>query len=87
MNGRSAALKPGNRISSQEPPVEKKYLFTNSDLKRLILPLIVEQILAVVLGAGAVGVWCAMVLDWIVRVFWFVGRYRSGKWKNFYHTV
>lgn len=41
-------------------------------------------ILAVILGYGAVGIWAAMVLDWIVRVTCFVGRYRSGKWKTFY---
>lgn len=33
-----------------EPGRQKQYLFTNSDLKRLIAPLIVEQILAVTVG-------------------------------------
>lgn len=41
-------------------------------------------ILAVYLGYGAIGIWMAMVLDWIVRVTCFVGRYTSGKWKTFY---
>lgn len=44
-------------------------------------------ILAVILGYGAVGIWMAMVLDWIVRVICFVGRYRSGKWKTFYSVT
>lgn len=39
-------------------------------------------ILAVILGMGAVGIWFAMVLDWIMRVIFFVRRYCSGKWKN-----
>lgn len=34
------------------------------------------------LGYGAVGVWIAMVLDWICRVICFLLRYRSGKWKK-----
>ena len=34
------------------------------------------------LGYGAVGVWIAMVLDWICRVICFLLRYRSGKWRK-----
>ncbi len=32
------------------------------------------------LGMGVVGVWLAMVADWIVRTLLFVIRYRRGKW-------
>ncbi|MCR5291098.1 MAG: MATE family efflux transporter [Treponema sp.] len=31
---------------------------------------------------GAVGVWVAMILDWIVRDFAFILRFAHGKWKN-----
>lgn len=34
------------------------------------------------LGYGAVGVWMAMVLDWIFRVSCFVVRYMQGRWKK-----
>ena len=34
------------------------------------------------LGYGAIGVWIAMVLDWICRVICFLLRYRSGKWRK-----
>ena len=44
-------------------------------------------ILCVQLGLGAVGVWIAMVADWICRVGFFVGRMRSGKWKTKYTPV
>ncbi|UTD02015.1 MATE family efflux transporter [Treponema socranskii subsp. buccale] len=34
------------------------------------------------LSFGALGVWFAMILDWIVRSSCFVYRFRSGKWKQ-----
>ena len=44
-------------------------------------------ILCVQLGLGAVGVWIAMVADWVCRVSFFVGRMLSGKWKTKYIPV
>lgn len=44
-------------------------------------------ILCVQLGMGAVGVWIAMVADWVCRVGFFVGRMLSGKWKAKYIPV
>lgn len=41
-----------------------------------------SYIIGVNMGMGAVGVWIAMVMDWVFRVICFVGRYLSGKWKN-----
>ena len=38
-------------------------------------------IIGVNMGYGAVGVWLAMVIDWIFRLICFVGRYLRGKWK------
>ena len=38
-------------------------------------------------GMGAVGVWIAMVADWVCRVGFFVGRMLSGKWKAKYIPV
>lgn len=35
------------------------------------------------LGYGAIGVWMAMVMDWIFRASVFVWRYRSGQWTRF----
>ena len=34
------------------------------------------------LGFGVLGVWIAMVLDWVVRSICFILRYRSGKWMH-----
>ncbi|MGN0977335.1 MAG: MATE family efflux transporter [Faecousia sp.] len=41
-------------------------------------------LLCVQMGYGAVGVWIAMVIDWVFRVTFFVGRMLSGKWKSKY---
>ena len=36
------------------------------------------------LGMGAVGVWWAMIADWVVRSSFFAWRFFGGKWKTFY---
>lgn len=43
-----------------------------------------SSILCVQLGMGAIGVWIAMVVDWICRVSFFLTRMLSGKWKTKY---
>ncbi len=41
-------------------------------------------ILCVQMEMGAVGVWIAMITDWVVRTSFFVPRVISGKWKSKY---
>lgn len=41
-----------------------------------------SYLLGVHFGMGAIGVWIAMVIDWICRICFFIGRYLSGKWKK-----
>ncbi len=43
-----------------------------------------SYVLCLQLGLGAIGVYWAMVLDWLVRVIFFMWRFASGKWKNKY---
>lgn len=38
--------------------------------------------LAKVLGLGIIGIWTAMIVDWMVRSVFFVIRYKGGKWKR-----
>ncbi len=37
-------------------------------------------VLAVYFGYGAVGVWIAMIVDWVFRTICFIARYIKGKW-------
>ncbi len=41
-----------------------------------------SYIIGVGMGYGAVGVWIAMVMDWIFRVICFIARYMSGRWRK-----
>lgn len=38
--------------------------------------------LGIYMGYGAIGVWIAMILDWVFRITCFVLRYFSGHWKK-----
>lgn len=40
-------------------------------------------ILGTVMGMGVIGTRLAMYIDWIVRIIFFVARYRSGKWTQY----
>ncbi len=40
-------------------------------------------VLGIRLGLGVIGVWYAMFADWVVRIIFFVMRYRSGKWMEY----
>ncbi len=42
-------------------------------------------VLCVQFGMGALGVWYAMVADWVCRSLFFVARTLSGRWKTLYH--
>lgn len=39
-------------------------------------------ILGKLIGIGVLGVWIAMVIDWVIRSICFCVRYHSGKWKH-----
>ncbi len=44
--------------------------------------LMFSYVLCVRMGYGAVGVWIAMVVDWIFRVICFVIRFATGRWQK-----
>jgi len=47
-----------------------------------VFRLALAQILCVELEWGAVGVWVAMIVDWVCRAICLVARWRSGVWKK-----
>ena len=53
----------------------------------IVFRIALSYVIGVGLGLGAIGVWIAMVVDWIARVSLFLWRYRSGKWKTFYQAA
>ena len=40
-------------------------------------------VFGVVLGYGSVGVWVAMMGDWIFRTICYLSRYRRGTWRTY----
>lgn len=50
-------------------------------LSMWIFRIIFSYVLGGWLGLGVLGVWIAMVIDWCVRAFFMMLRYKGGKWK------
>lgn len=48
----------------------------------VVFRLTLSYILCVTMGYGAIGVWCAMVIDWVSRSAFFLLRWARGKWKK-----
>lgn len=60
-----------------------KFPMAMSIISMWVFRLVMGFLLAKVFGLGAVGVWIAMVVDWLFRTAVFVPRYLQGKWKNY----
>ncbi len=50
----------------------------------LFFRIVFSYLLGIVLGYGAIGVWIAMIMDWVCRSAFFVLRFRSGRWTTKY---
>ena len=59
-----------------------KFTMITSIFSMMVWRLGFSYILCVQMGMGAVGVWIAMVVDWIFRVICFVVRFATGAWKK-----
>ena len=57
-----------------------KYTLAVSVFSMGMFRIVFSYIFALGFSLGAIGVWCAMVMDWVFRASMFVGRFRSGKW-------
>lgn len=50
----------------------------------ILFRVVVSWFLCVQFQMGAIGVWIAMILDWVCRISFFLPRIFSGKWKTKY---
>ena len=63
-----------------------RFTMVVSILSMVVWRLGFSYLLCARLGWGAVGVWIAMVVDWVCRVICFLVRFRSGAWKTKYQA-
>lgn len=61
-----------------------KFTMTVSIGSMWIFRIVFSYILGKLLGWGAIGVWVAMIMDWICRLSFFIARFRSEKWQTKY---
>ena len=59
-----------------------KYTMVVSIFSMITFPNGFSYLFCVHMGWMAVGVWAAMVIDWVFRVICFVGRYLAGTWRK-----
>lgn len=59
-----------------------KYTMIISVFSMCVFRIGLSLVFGVQMGYGAIGVWIAMLVDWIFRVMCFVGRYWRGSWKK-----
>lgn len=59
-----------------------RFTMVVSIVSMVVWRLAFSQMLCVQLGWGAVGVWWAMIIDWVCRTLCFVVRFASGAWKR-----
>ena len=59
-----------------------RFTMTVSIFSMFTFRILLSLVLAVHFGMGAIGVWIAMVIDWIFRVTMFLIRYHGDKWQR-----
>ena len=59
-----------------------KYTMVVAIASMALVRILFSYILGLWMGWGAIGVWIAMVLDWICRLACFVVRYHGSKWET-----
>ena len=60
-----------------------KFCMFISIFSMVVFRILFSVILGIGLGWGAIGVWVAMVFDWIFRSSLFVWRFVQGKWLEY----
>lgn len=59
-----------------------KYAMVISIGSMVIFRIAFSYIFGLSMNLGVLGVWMAMILDWLIRAICFFYRYKSGKWMN-----
>ena len=59
-----------------------RFTMVASVVSMIVFRMGLSWILCVNMGLGAVGVWYAMIVDWICRIICFVTRFVTGTWKK-----
>ena len=62
--------------------LDARYTMVVSLTSMFINRIVFSWILGLHFGMGAIGVWIAMIIDWICRIVFFIGRYKAGTWKK-----
>lgn len=60
-----------------------RFTMVISIFSMIVFRIGLSMVIGVHYGWGAVGVWWAMIVDWVFRAIWFVGRYLKGTWQRY----
>ena len=61
---------------------DARYTMTVSVFSMAVFRIVFGYLLAMPVGMGVVGVWCAMQIDWVFRITMFVIRFKGHKWES-----
>lgn len=59
---------------------DAKYTMIVAIISMLFCRVVLSYIFGIYLGYGIIGMWLAMIVDWIIRIIFFTRRYYSNKW-------
>lgn len=68
--------------SALRAAADVKYTMIASLVTMWVVRIGLSYVFALTFHLGALGVWLAMICDWVVRDVLFVGRFARGKWKS-----
>lgn len=83
-NGFSILLWPASFVlpTPCAPATDVRYTMVVATISMLVWRMGLSWVLCVNMGMGAVGVWYAMLVDWVCRVICFAARFATGAWKK-----
>ena len=83
-NGFSILLWPASFVlpNALRAANDVRYTMVVATISMLVWRMGLSWVLCVNMGMGAVGVWYAMLVDWVCRVICFIARFATGAWKK-----